>query len=143
MGNEAANVALVRAAYKEWHESRGASGQRWLELMSNGVRFRSLARGAEGMEFSRDCACREDVARYFAELARDWEMLHYTVDELIAQGDRVVMLGRCGWRSRRTGRVVDTPKADFLRVLDGKVVEFFEFYDTHQAITASLGIGDA
>ena len=137
MTNEARNVALVRAAYEAWSDSKGASTQQWLELMSHGVCFRSLAGGAPGLEFSRECAKRDDVARYFAELARDWEMIHYTVDELIAQGDRVVMLGSCGWRHRHSGRSVETPKADFLRMQDGKVVEFFEFYDTAKAIAAA------
>jgi hypothetical protein len=134
---EAANLALARAAYNAWNESRGASVQHWLDLMSHGVRFRSLAGGAPGMEFTRDCANRDDVGRYFAELARDWQMVHYTVDELIAQGDRVVMLGSCAWTNRHTGRTVETPKADFLTFRDGKVVEFFEFYDTAKALAAS------
>jgi hypothetical protein len=133
------DLARVREAYRAWHESKGQSAQQWIDLMSSGVRFRSLAGGVAGMEFTRDCACRADVERYFEELARDWEMIHYTVDELIAQGERIVMLGSCAWRSRRTGRVVETPKADFLRMKDGKVVEFYEFYDTAKAIAASLG----
>lgn len=137
MASEAENAALVRAAYAEWDASKGASSAKWLELMDEGVRFRSIAGGAKGMEFTRDCSNRDDVARYFAELSNDWQMIHYTVDELIAQGDRVVMLGSSCWRNKHTGRVVDTPKADFLRVRDGKVVEFYEFYDTAQAIAAS------
>ena len=137
MANEAENAALVRAAYAEWDASKGASSQKWLELMGDGVRFRSIAGGAKGMEFTRDCASRDEVARYFAELANDWQMIHYTVDELIAQGDRVVMLGSCCWRNKHTGRVVDTPKADFLRLHGAKVVEFYEFFDTAQAIAAS------
>lgn len=137
MANEARNMELVREAYAEWDATKGGSVQKWLDLMSAGVRFRSIAGGAKGMEFTRDCACVDDVARYFAELANDWQMIHYTVNELIAQDDRLVMLGRCCWQHRRTGRVVDTPKADFLTLKDGKVVEFFEFFDTAQAIAAS------
>lgn len=138
MSDEAANLARVREAYRAWSESKGASVSHWMELMSSGVRFRSIAGGADGMEFTRDCTSCADVERYFAELGRDWEMIHYTVDELVAQGDRVIMLGSCGWKHRRTGRVVDTPKADFLRMRDGKVTEFYEFFDTAQAIAASL-----
>ena len=139
MSDEAGNLARVREAYRAWSESKGASVAKWMELMSSGVRFRSLAGGAEGMEFTRDCASCSEVERYFDELGSDWEMIHYTVDELIAHGDRVIMLGSCGWKHRRTGRVVDTPKADFLRMRDGKVTEFYEFFDTAQAIAASRG----
>src|SRR4249920_755059 len=43
---ETENVALIREAYQQWHDSRGASVNKWLDLMSHGVRFRSLAGGA-------------------------------------------------------------------------------------------------
>ena len=139
MTTESQNLARVRAAYRAWHETKGQSVSQWMELMSSGVRFRSLAGGAPGMEFSRDCASCSEVERYFAELGKDWDMIHYTVDELIERDDRIIMLGSCSYRSKRTGRVVETPKADFLRLREGKVVEFFEFYDTAKAIAASLG----
>ncbi len=59
-------------------------------------------------------------------------MIEYVVDDLVAQGDRVVMLGRCSFRFRNNGRVVTTPKADAWRFKDGKAVEFFEYFDTAQ-----------
>jgi ketosteroid isomerase-like protein len=74
------------------------------------------------------------VARYFSELVQSWEMVRYTVDHFIAQGDRVAMLRQCTWKSRTTGKVVETPKADFFRFREGKIVEFWEFYDTAKAI---------
>ena len=57
-------------------------------------------------------------------------MEHFTVDEFIAQGDRVVALGSTGWRDRKTGKSFDTPKVDIWRLKDGRAVEFMEFYDT-------------
>ena len=33
-------------------------------------------------------------------------MMEYEVDHFVAQGDRVVMLGRCAWRFKKTGKVV-------------------------------------
>ncbi len=139
MPDENANLALIREVYRRWDASKGADSDFLLSLMDAGVRFRSIADGARGMEFTRDCACRDDVVRYFAELAGDWEMLHYTVEELIAAGDRVVMLGHCGWKHRRSGVAIDTPKADFFRLRDGKIVEFYEFYDTAMALAAARG----
>jgi ketosteroid isomerase-like protein len=137
MPTETENLERVRAAYKAWNDSKGASMQHWLELMSPNVRFRSLAGGAPGLEFTTDCASSGDVERYFGALAQDWTMEHYTVDELFASGDRVVMLGHMAWTHKRTGRKVESPEADFLRLDNGKVVEFFEFYDTAKAIAAA------
>jgi len=54
--------------------------------------------------------------------------------ECFAQGDLVLALGSCAFRNKRTGKVLDTPKADFHKFRNGKTCEFFEFYDTAQAI---------
>src|SRR4029077_7171140 len=48
---------------------------------------------------------RDQLAQYFAGIKRDWEMIEYVTEHFVAQGDRVVMLGRCSWRNRRTGKV--------------------------------------
>lgn len=131
------DLERIRAAYQAWNDTKGKSMQHWLDLMSPNVRFRSLAGGAPGLEFTQDCQCSGDVERYFGALSQDWTMEHYTVNELFASGDRVVMLGPMAWTNNRTGRKIETPKADFLRMRDGKVVEFLEFYDTAKAIAAA------
>jgi ketosteroid isomerase-like protein len=137
MSSQPEELERIRAAYQAWHDSKGASMAQRLALMSPNVRFRSLAGGAPGMEFTRDCNSSDDVEHYFGALAQDWTMEHYTVDELFASGDRVVMLGHMAWTHKRTGRTVETPKADLLRMKDGQAVEFFEFYDTAKAIAAT------
>jgi uncharacterized protein len=63
---------------------------------------------------------------------RDWEMISYDVDRFIVGegGDEIVMVGRCGWRNKATGKVADIPKVDIHTFRDGKVVRFQEVYDT-------------
>ncbi len=63
-------------------------------------------------------------------------MIEYVAEHFVAQDDRVVMLGRCSWRFRRTGKVVATPKVDSWRFAGGKAVEFYEYYDTAQLLAA-------
>jgi ketosteroid isomerase-like protein len=74
------------------------------------------------------------VKHYFAGLTADWEMIYFRVDEYIAQGDRVVALGHVSFRNKRTGKVLETAKADIIRMRNGKMCEFSEFYDTAAAI---------
>ena len=64
-------------------------------------------------------------------------MIHYTVDEFVAQGECVFVRGSTAWRNKKTRKVVDTPKADFWRLRGGKVVEFYEYYDTARLIAAA------
>jgi ketosteroid isomerase-like protein len=138
MSLEDDNVAIVRKAYELWGSTRAGSVDHWMALMADEVDWRSLADGGPGMEFTRRASTREQVRGYLEGLVNDWEMLRYDVDEFIAQRDRVVMLGHCAWKHRVTGKFVDMPKCDVLRLRDGKIVGFMEYYDTAKAIGATL-----
>jgi ketosteroid isomerase-like protein len=134
MSEESKNIEILKDAYRRWHETKAGSVDHWLSLMADDVNFRSLAEGAKTMEFTRTSSCKDDVKHYFAGLTADWEMIYYRIDEYIAQGDRVVALGHVSFTNKRTGKTLETPKADFHKFRDGMICEFFEFYDTAQAI---------
>jgi ketosteroid isomerase-like protein len=131
------NVGKLRRVYQLWHDTRGGSAQHWLDLMADDVTMRSITAGAPGMDYTRANDGKADAARYFAGLAADWEMIHFTPTEFIAQGDRVVVLSDVSFRHRKTGKVVESPKADVFRFRDGRIVECFEFFDTAKALAAT------
>ena len=132
MSEESRNVELLEHAYRRWSETRGGSADEWLAICAERMAFGSLAHGTVPTPYLTSYRSRDELKDYFDGISRDWEMMEYTVDHFVAQGDRVVMLGRCAWRYRKTDKVVWTPKADSWRFADGKAVEFFEFYDTAQ-----------
>ncbi|HWH79943.1 MAG TPA: nuclear transport factor 2 family protein [Candidatus Binatus sp.] len=137
MSSESENVAILKEAYQRWHDSKAGSVDHWLNLMTDDIQFRSLAAGAQAMAFTRASSSKNDVARYFAGLTADWEMIHYRVEEYIAQGDRVVALSHVSFKHKKTGKALETPKADVHKFRDGKICEFFEFYDTATALNAA------
>jgi len=137
MGTPAQNVAILKEAYRQWHDTRGASVKVWLDLMAEDVKVRSLADGKPAAPFATEGNSKEQFKRYFDGLLAEWEMIHYKTDQFIAEGDRVAMLGSTAWRNRRTGREVNTPKADFWTFRDGKVVAFYELYDTAALVAAA------
>jgi len=137
MGSPSDNVEKLKAGYRQWHESKGGSVKAWLDLMVDDVKCYSLAGGAPGAEFTAAINSKKDFERYFKDLLADWEMVHYTTDHFIVEDDSVAVRGSTAWRNRKTGKVVDTPKADFWTFRDGKVVEFHEFYDTAALIAAA------
>lgn len=137
MNDKVDMVQRLNDEYLRWGESRGETVQSWLALLDDNVKWSSLAGGSRGMEFTRDASSKAEVARYFEELANDWEMLYFTVEEIISQGDRIVVRSRCGWKSKQTGKTAETPKVDFIRVKNGKITEFMEFYDTAVAFAAA------
>jgi len=136
MSDEAANVAVLKDAYRRWHDSRGGSVDHWMSICDENIKFGSLAQGATGVEYLTAYNARDELKKYFNGLLRDWEMIEYRPDEFVAQGDRVVMIGHCSWRARASGKVVTTPKADVWRFANGKAVEFYEFFDTAQVVAA-------
>jgi ketosteroid isomerase-like protein len=132
-----ANVEKLRRAYHRWNETRGASVQDWLDLMDDGVSMRTVGDGVPPLEFTKRRTGKSNAQHYFSGLAADWEMVHFTPEEFIAQGDRVVVLSTVAFRSKKTGKVAESPKADVFRFRDGKVVEFVEFFDTLGAVAAT------
>lgn len=137
MTTESNNVAILKEAYQRWHDTKGASTAHWFNLMTDDIRFRSLAAGAAPMRFTRASSSKADVEQYFAGLAADWEMIYFRIDEYIAQDDRVVALGEVSFRHRKSGKVVVSPKVDIHRLRGGKICEYFELYDTAAALAAA------
>jgi ketosteroid isomerase-like protein len=73
---------------------------------------------------------RAGVEAYFASLDRLVAITGYEVERMIAQGDWVVVLARGTGRFHPTGEVITLSKADVLRLQDGRIVEFREYYDS-------------
>jgi ketosteroid isomerase-like protein len=137
MGEEAANVNLLKDAYQRWNATKGGSVDHWLALVDQNIRFGSLARGAPPVAFLTTYDNREALRNYFNSLLSDWAMINYTVDEYVAQGDAVFARGSCAWTNKHTGRGVETPKVDFWRFRNGKAIEFYEYYDTASVLAAA------
>ena len=131
------NVEILKDAYARWHDSKGGSVDHWMTLVSEDVQFGSLAQGAPDMTFARFYDNRQALRGYFDGLLSEWEMIHYTVDEFVADGDAVFMRGSTAWRNKKTGKVAETPKIDFWRFRDGKAVEYYEYYDTARVFAAA------
>src|SRR4051812_37641566 len=110
MSNEAANIAILREAYRQWHDTKGGSLNHFLGFMDPEISFGSAPRGAAPLTFAKQYGSREAMKAYFAALLSDWTMLHYTIDEYVAQGDVVFARGSCAWTNKKTGKTAETPK---------------------------------
>jgi ketosteroid isomerase-like protein len=127
----------LRAAHREWHDTRGQSVESWLALMAEDVSLRSVADGAPGMAFSAPRKGLADARGYFSALHAEWEMLFHRADHFVVDGGHVVVIGACSWRFRPTGKVVETPIVQHWQFRDGLAVEYFEYYDTAKALDAT------
>ncbi len=135
------NAGRVRDAYRQWHETKGGSVDAWLEICDPQITFISSGAGNKGFEFAEPCSCLDDVRRYFSQLDQDWEMLHFTVDNIIGDGDDVVMHGSTAWRHRKTGLEFEVLKADVWKFKQDKAVQIIEHFDAGPATRAIEAAG--
>jgi ketosteroid isomerase-like protein len=124
------HLPVLEHAYRRWNETKGGSFEEILDLFDDEVEMRSVLSPDIPHEVSGTHRTKAEAVNYFAGLARDWEMLAYDVDRFIADGDDIVMVGRCAWRNRATGNVVDTPKVDIWHFENGKITQFLEMFDS-------------
>ncbi|MDB5429312.1 MAG: hypothetical protein JWP35_428 [Caulobacter sp.] len=120
------NLVRLQDAYAQWHDSRGANPQAWLDLCDEKLSQTSLA-------MYRDSESRIGKAAfqaYLGMLAAEWDEISVEVDEFIGDGDRIVVLSRVTCRNRATGKALVSPKVDIYRFRYGKIVESVEHLDT-------------
>jgi ketosteroid isomerase-like protein len=134
MADTERNLEMMRDLYERYIE--GGDVEELMAHVADDVVWRSVG-PAEHLRFARTCHSCDDVRGFFRALAEDWEMISYKVNEMIGQGERVVVLADACFSNRHTGKLVATPKADVFRLRDGKIVEFCEFYDSAAAVEAA------
>ncbi len=120
----------LREAYALWAASKGATSGQWLELLGDEIEMRTVLSSDLPDDLAAARYTKNGAMEYFQTLARDWEMVEFQVNRFIDGGDDVAMVGRCAWRNRATGKVVETPKVDVWRFAQGKAVSFLEMFDS-------------
>jgi ketosteroid isomerase-like protein len=133
------NLAALEGIYARWSETKGGNVDEIIGLMADDIEMRSVLTPDVPHEISGVHGGKEQAADYFAGLLRDWEMIAWDIDRFIADGDDVVMVGRCHWRGRETGFEVDTAKVDIWHFENGKATSFLEMFDS-LAFALAVGI---
>lgn len=128
--SETANIQVVKDAYTAY--LRGDI-QAVIESLSDNVEWVAPAIEPVAGTYRGP----NDVATFFRKVNETSEFSSFDSREFIAQGDRVVVLGRYKGTARATGRVYDCEWAMAFTVVNGKISKFQEYTDT-AAIAAAL-----
>ncbi|HEY8614076.1 MAG TPA: nuclear transport factor 2 family protein [Roseomonas sp.] len=124
----ARNVARVQDIYGRYAQGdRGAL----YEALAPEVTWTSIGDGL--LPWAGIRQGRAGVERYFGDLDAAADIAGYEVEQVIAQGEWIAILATVTVRYRRNGREYRYAKADFMRIVNGLVTDFREFYDTAQA----------
>lgn len=124
------NIARAREAWTLWDETKGTDLSIWDDYMTDDVKLRSLADGEAGLPFTVERNGRDEIKDYLEGLTGNFQMIYWRLDDFIASGDRLVILGETSWTARETGKSFAVRVAMITRWRDGKMCEYSEFYDT-------------
>lgn len=127
------NKQLVTQGYEKF---RAGDIDGLLQLFAEDAEW--IGMEVEPVSFSGDYHGRQGIAQFFSDLSQAQEAESFEPREMIAEGDRVVVLGRAKWRVRATGKSYDEPWAHCFTIRDGKVVRFEQYYDTAATRAAFL-----
>lgn len=131
------NKATLTHIYRRWHDSKGAALDELIGIFDRSILFSSLAEGATPAAFTALAIGPEQLRGYFDGLLSGWSMNFYRVDTMIAEDDRVAVVGATSWTNKSTGKTVETRKVDIWRFENGRATEFHEYYDTAKLYAAA------
>lgn len=131
------NLARLKAIYAAWHDRKGDCLDLFRDIMADQIVLRSMDENQPGLAFATDCCTRDQALGYLGGIFRDWDMEYYTPDHYLADGDRIAVFGRCGYRNKATGKLADCRIATMWRFEGDKAVEFIDIFDSARAVAAA------
>ncbi|MCA0434058.1 MAG: nuclear transport factor 2 family protein [Proteobacteria bacterium] len=137
MSSSQSHADRLRKAYQVWNDTKGGNLDMWLDLMSPTVRYKSVGGGPKVDAFASPRDSKEEVREHLTALVKNWELIYFTVLDTVSEGEKVVVLSEMAWRNRATGKRIDTPHIGLFTFENGKVVTYYETFDTHRMIQAA------
>lgn len=123
--NTAENKQLVMEGYRLFQSGdirslmeRYHDDAEWIGPESEFVPFAGRFHGKAG------------IAEFFTKLDANAQALRFEPQQVIAEGDKVVVTGEATWLAKPTGRSYDSPWVHVFTIRDGKVARFQSYLDT-------------
>ena len=127
------NKQLVMRGYQQF-QNRDVQGLmdnfaddiEWMGTESDYIPFSGTYRG------------KDQVAEYFMKMDQAQEAQQFEPQEVIAEGDKVVVTGRSIWKVKATGKTYENPWVHIFTIKDGKTTRFQQFNNTAAAEAACM-----
>jgi ketosteroid isomerase-like protein len=129
--SEATNIEIVKNGYEKFG-SGDIPGL--LSLFTDDIDWETPH--VENAPFAGNRLGLSEVAEFFKLLDESEDIAYFEPTEFIAQGDRVVVLGRSKATVKSTGRSYETDWVHIFTIHEGKVTNFHEFFDNAAATRA-------
>ena len=122
--DETNNIQIVKDAYDKFTTG---NIEGLLDLLAEDVHWNTPE--IENAPFGGVQSGQAGVGEFFAQLAGSEDTTLFDITEYIAQGNRVVTLGKYGATVKETGRSYEIEMVHIFTVKDGKISSFDEFFD--------------
>ena len=129
--SEATNIDIIKDAYEKFG-SGDVEGL--LSLLTDDIDWSTPH--VENAPFTGNRLGLKEVAEFFKLLNESEDFSYFEPTEFIAQGVKVVVLGRSKARVKSTDRSYETDWVHIFTVNDGKITHFHEFFDSAAATRA-------
>ncbi len=127
-----ANVQVVRQLYA----AMGTGNlEAVLALLTDDVTF--VVPGPPGVGAAGTWQGHSGVRECFARLQEAQENQSVEIRDIVAQGDKVVVLLHVVAKSRTTGKTFESGIVHFYTVRDGRVAQLLDFFDTAAYVAAN------
>jgi ketosteroid isomerase-like protein len=124
-------MAVVKRAYQAFgrNDIEGV-----LECIAPTVDWRIV--GPASLPFPTQCHTRQEVARFFKELAADGDITIFEPREFIDANEHIVVLGFVQVTLAETGKPFESEWVHICTVKDGLLTRWIEFFDTAARVNA-------
>jgi ketosteroid isomerase-like protein len=79
------------------------------------------------------------VLEALGSIAKDYSLESYAPRIIVVEGDCAAVMSEVSFKQRSTGRTLRFVLANFLRIADGRLVEFREFANSFDLVEQALG----
>ena len=129
--NEQANTEVIRSTYEAFNKGDMIA---ILSHIAEDAKWNN--QGPLNVPYAGSYNGKAEIPRFFQAIAESTTGGQVVAEEFIAQGDRVVAIGRYRATVRGTGAQIDSPIAHVFTVRDGLIVTWDGFSDTAKVSAA-------
>lgn len=136
----AADLERLKAVYKTWNDTKGlgdVAKDAWRNLFADDFRLRSMGDDNPALAFATERTSKEDAIAYITSLTNEWDMIHWTPETMVIEGDRIAVFGKCKWTNKATQKAAEVRTSHLWTFKNGKAVELVEIFDSARAVAAA------
>lgn len=137
--NDAADVLRGMYAAESEYLAAGGPGTASFETLAPFFAPDVVLHQAEALPYGGIWRGHDGMEQFFVAMATTWEVFEMVEQEFLATSETAVVLTHVHARARATGREIDFPILQTIRVIDGRISEVRPFYWDTAAIANACG----